>query len=172
MGGDVPSHIMEQIVLENIIGSFYCFKKEWCWGFWFLHKYNHFGVFGNKGTFFHSLETIGSSTLNLDRFWLFIQSIYSHVYPAVHWVHSFFLLGKLVILSPCQFGSISSNDHRVKKGRLSTLANLCFYYIGNMLAHISCNISTSEFVEFNHIFLINKLEKRNVPIECCRTHRL
>ena len=137
-----------------------------------ISKYNHFGVFGNKGPFFHSLETIGSSTLNLDRFWLFIQSIYSHVYPAVHWVHSFFLLGKLVILSPCQFGSISSNDHRVKKGRLSTLANLCFYYIGNTLAHISCNISTSEFVEFNHIFLINKLEKRNVAIECyCSTLR-
>ena len=39
------------------------------------------------------------------------------------------MVGKLVILSPCQFGSISSNDHRVKKeGRLSTLANLCFYY--------------------------------------------
>ena len=130
--------------------------------------HNHFGVFGNKGPFFHSLETIGSSTLNLDRFWLFIQSIYSHVYPALHCVHSFFLLGKLVILSPCQFGSISSNDHRVKKGRLSTLANLCFYYIGNTLAHISCNISTSEFVEFNHIFLINKLEKRNLAIECLR----
>ena len=149
MGGNVPSHIMEQIVLENINNVFILYWRMMLMVL--ISKYNHFGVFRNKGPFFHSLETIGSSTLNLDRFWLFIQSIYSHVYPAVHWVHSFFLLGKLVILSPCQFGSISSNDHRVKKGRLSTLANLCFYYIGNMLTHISCNILNSESIEFNKV---------------------